>query len=85
MDTCIYKIGVHFGHLLLLVAWHVIPGWWKMLWLSQHTVLWPLKGKCGWHEGDVSILSTLAPKMVLPVHLEQKIRLVRPRDLLKLT
>ncbi len=81
MDTRTYKIGVQFGRMLLMVAWHAIPGWWKMPWSNQHVPLWPWKGKCGWYEDDVSALDTLVPKMVLPVHLEQKIKLVRPRDL----
>ncbi len=82
MDTRTYKIGVQFGHTLLLVAWHAIPGWWKMLWSGQHVVLWPWEGKCGWHEDDVSILDTLGPEMVLPVHV-QEIKLVHPRYLAK--
>lgn len=80
MDTCTYKIGIQFGHMLLIVAWHVIPGWWKMLWSDQHCVLWPWKGKCGWHYDDASILDALGPDMVLPIHVQQ-IKLVRPRDL----
>jgi hypothetical protein len=83
MDTRTYKIAVQFGHMLLLVAWHAIPGWWKMLWSGQHVVLWPWEGKCGWHEDDVAILDTLSPKMVLPLHL-QEIKLVHPRYLAKL-
>ena len=82
MDTRTYKIGVQFGHMLLLVAWHAIPGWWKMLWSGQHVVLWPWEGKCGWHEDNVSILDTLDPNMVLRVHV-QEIKLVHPRYLAK--
>jgi hypothetical protein len=82
MDTRTYKIGVQFGHMILLVAWHAIPGWWKMLWSGQHVVLWPWEGKCGWHQDDVSILDTLAPEMVLPAHI-QEVKLVHPRYLLK--
>lgn len=82
MDTRTYKIGLQLGHMLLIVAWHAIPGWWKMLWSDQHVVLWPWKGKCGWHEADVSVLDTLAPNIVLRVHV-QHIMLVHPRYLLK--
>src|SRR5260370_830069 len=81
MDTRTYKIGVQFGHMLLIVAWHAIPGWWKMLWSHQHVVLWPWKGKCGWHEDDVSVLDALGPDMVLPIQVQQ-IKLVHPRYLL---
>lgn len=82
MDTRTYKIGVQFGHMLLLVAWHAIPGWWKMLWSGQHVVLWPWKGECGWHQDDVSLLAALEPNMILPIHV-QEIKLVHPRYLLK--
>lgn len=82
MDTRTYKIGIQFGHMVLLIVWHAIPGWWKMLWDGQHTVLWPWNGKCGWHNDDVSILGTVGPDMVLPVHANE-IKLVHPRYLLK--
>jgi hypothetical protein len=67
---------------LLLVVWHAIPGWWKMLWLGQHTVLWPWRGKCGWHADDVSILGALEPHLVLPLYMNE-IKLVHPRYLQK--
>ena len=82
MDTRTYKIGVQFGHMLLLVIWHAIPGWWKMLWSGQHTALWPWRGKCGWHDDDASILGKVDAEMILPVHVE-KVKLVHPRYLTK--
>ena len=83
MDTRTYKIGVQLGHMLLIVTWHAIPAWWKMLWSGLHVVVWPLKGKCGWHEDDTSLLAALEPGMILPVHV-QEIKLVHPRYLRKL-
>jgi len=77
MDTCTYKIGVQFGHVLLIVAWHAIPGWFKMLWSGQHVVMWPRKGKREWHYDEALILDTLGPDMILPIHVQQ-IRLVHP-------
>jgi hypothetical protein len=82
MDTRTYKIGIQLGHMLLLVVWHAIPGWWKMLWHGQHTVLWPWRGKCGWHYDDDSILRRLGPDMILPVQVNE-IKLVHPRYLMK--
>ena len=82
VDARTYKIGVQFGHLLLLVAWHAIPGWWKMLWHGQHTVMWPWRGKCGWHYDDASIVRTLDAEVILPLYVN-KIKLVHPRYLMK--
>ena len=82
MDTRTYKIGVHFGHMALVVVWHAIPAWWKMFWQSQHIVLWPWQGKCGWHYDDATILSRLDAEMILPVHVSE-IKLVHPRYLMK--
>lgn len=82
MDTRTYKVGVQFGHLVLLVVWHATPGWWKMFWYGQHTVLWPRQGKCGWHFDNDSILKTVANDLILPLHV-QEIKLVHPRYLQK--
>jgi hypothetical protein len=80
MDSRTYKIGIQFGHMVLAVVWHAIPGWWKMFWLDHHTVLWPLRGKCGWHDDDARSLGKLMPEMILPLHLNE-IKLVHPRYL----
>jgi hypothetical protein len=32
MDTRTYKVAIQFGHMVLVVVWHAIPGWWMMLW-----------------------------------------------------
>jgi len=82
MDTRTYKIGVQFGHMILIVVWHSIPGWWKMLWSGHHTVLWPLRGKCGWHYDDDSNRGKLTPNMDLPLQMHE-IKLVHPRYLAK--
>jgi len=82
MDTRSYKIGLHLGYLLLLVIWHSIPGWRKMLWSGQHTALWPWRGKCGWHDDNASILGSLGAEMILPVHLGE-VKLVHHRYLAK--
>jgi hypothetical protein len=80
MDTRTYKIAIQFGHMVLVVVWHAIPGWWMMLWTDHHTVLWPWRGKCGWHNDDISNLGKLTPDMVLPLHMNE-IKLVHPRYL----
>jgi hypothetical protein len=51
-----------------------------MFWLGHHTVLWPLRGKCGWHDDDARSLGKLKPEMILPLHLNE-IKLVHPRYL----
>ena len=82
MDTRTYKIGIHFGHMVLLVIWHSIPGWWKMIWSGQHTPLWPWRGQCGWHYDDTSILGSVGAEIILPVHVNE-VKLVHPRYLMK--
>src|SRR6266853_933839 len=76
--------GIQFGHMLLLVIWHAIPGWWKMLWSGQHTALWPWRGKCGWHDDDASILGKVDADMIRTVHVNE-VKLVHPRYLMNST
>jgi hypothetical protein len=82
MDARTYKIGVQFGHMILIVVWHSIPGWWKMLWSGHHTVMWPWRGKCGWHYDDDSNRDKLMPNMELPLQMHE-IKLVHHRYLAK--
>ena len=80
MDTRTYKIALQLGHMVLVVVWHSLPGWWMMLWTDHHTALWPWRGKCGWHNDNISNLGNLTPDMVLPLHMNE-IKLVHPRYL----
>lgn len=85
MESRTYKIGVHFGHMLLMVIWHSIPDWWKMFWSGHHTVLWPWRGKCGWHDDDPAFLARIGAEMTLAVHVNNEVRLVHHRYLTRAT
>ncbi|HEY2496814.1 MAG TPA: hypothetical protein VGK24_07080 [Candidatus Angelobacter sp.] len=75
-----YKIGLHFGHLVLLTVWHSIPKWLFMLWTDLHTGVWPWKGKCGWHFDSRVILDSTPADMAVHVH-GNAIKLVHHRYL----
>jgi hypothetical protein len=80
MNERTYKIGLHFGHLVLVVTWHSIPGWQLMLWSGIHTVLWPWSGKCGWHFDPTGALAEAPADMSVHI-LGNAIKLVHPRYL----
>jgi hypothetical protein len=82
MNTRSYKIGLHFGGLILVTAWHSIPKWLMMFWSGVQTGVWPWKGECGWHSDPVGILDSNPPELSVCAHVSE-IKLVHHRYLSK--
>ena len=82
MNERSYKIGLHFGSLVLITAWHSIPKWLMMFWTDVQTGIWPWEGKCGWHSDPTSVLNSVPPEMSVYAHVSA-VKLVHERYLSK--